>query len=803
MTLPLIPLRSLGVVAAGVVLVAATAASCGGGSSSSSSSDGGSGPGGAGAGTGTGAGAGTSQGPASSSSSAAGTGGAPPAVGSGGSEGGGPPAHVPGEPISIPAQAWSRGITDGVYEDGAPIGGFGAGTITWRFDGRFYKGRLDIGSSDQSVDNNAGFFMYQKAEGGDAQTKRLDKDGLGQGQATYSSLFPRSWVDYHGAAFPCKAKVEQYSPIIPGDYKKTSYPVGVYRWEITNPTGAPCDVAVMLTWKNDHGGNGAMVQTSGDDVGLVLTRGGGAPNAEGQGEFTLASRKAPGVVVSYQSADSVAALQSELANDGALANTTGGHSLGAIAFKATVEPGKSVIVPIVLAWDIPVTQAGSGDRWYRAYTRHFGRTGNASWTIAAEALAEHEPWLWAIQDWQTSVLDDPKYPEWLKGALFNELYYYAVAGTYWEAGAASGQPDDPDEDMFTSLESYIYPFYGTSDVRFYGSWALFSLWPDIDKQEVRQFCDSVTTTRSDRPRAIGTTAHDFGDTDTVFRKWNAYTYRDSTNWKDLNSKLVLMVYRDWALTGKTDKEFLDYCWPAVKMAMQKVKGQDGDGDGLPESNGIDQTYDDMDLHGNTAYCGGLFLAASEAAKELATAVGDASLAGTYQTWFDQAKGGFESKLWTGAYYKIDTGSRDTSRIMSDQLAGQWYARALGLPPIVDPSHAVSAFTKIYENNFKRFDGGTRGVVNVMTANGSVDGTSNQTRECWVGTSWGVVSGMIQEGLAAQAGEIGASLVDTIWKTDGLWFRTPEAWEGNGSIRAPYYMRATTLWAAKHAYDIAP
>lgn len=710
---------------------------------------------------------------------------------------------MPGEPISIPAQAWSRGITEGVYEDGAPIGGFGAGTITWRFDGGFYKGRLDIGSSDLTVDANAGFFMYQKADGGAADTRRLDKGGIGQGQATYFSLFPRSWVDYHGAAFPCKVKVEQYSPIIPGDTKKTSYPVGVYRWEITNPTGAPCDVAVMLTWKNDHGGSGAMVQTAGDDVGLVLARGGGEASSENQGEFTLASRNAPGVVVSYQSADSVAALQGELASDGMLANTTGAHALGAIAFKATVEPGGRAIVPIVLAWDIPITQAGSRDKWYRAYTRHFGRSGSASWAIAAEALADHEPWLWAIQDWQASVLESARYPEWLKGALFNELYYYAIAGTYWEAGAASGQPDDPDEDMFTSLESYIYPFYGTSDVRFYGSWALFALWPDIDKQEVRQFCDSVTTTRSDRPRALGTTAHDFGDTESVFRTWNAYTYRDSTKWKDLNSKLVLMVYRDWALTGKTDAAFLDYCWPAVKMAMEKVKSQDGDGDGLPESNGIDQTYDDMDLHGNTAYCGSLFLAASEAAQEMAIAKGDAALASTYKAWLDLGKGGFEAKLWTGEYYKIDTGSSSTSRIMSDQLAGQWYARALGLPPIVDANRAASAFTTIYENNFKRFDGGTRGVVNVMTASGSVDPTSNQTRECWVGTSWGVVAGMIQEGLATEAGEIGESLVNTIWNTDALWFRTPEAWESDGRTRAEYYMRATTVWAAKHAYDITP
>jgi uncharacterized protein (DUF608 family) len=90
----------------------------------------------------------------------------------------------------------------------------------------------------------------------------------------------------------------------------------------------------------------------------------------------------------------------------------------------------------------------------------------------------------------------------------------------------------------------------------------------------------------------------------------------------------------------------------------------------------------------------------------------------------------------------------------------------------------------------------------MTAAGAIDTTSVQTEECWVGTSWGVASGMVQEGLVEQADAIGQSLYNTIWNTDGLWFRTPEAWTSNGTIRAPYYMRANTIWAMKRAFDLA-
>lgn len=309
-------------------------------------------------------------------------------------------------------------------------------------------------------------------------------------------------------------------------------------------------------------------------------------------------------------------------------------------------------------------------------------------------------------------------------------------------------------------------------------------------------------TRSDRPEPIGTTAHDFGMSGGVFSEWNGYTYRDSTNWRDLNTKLVLMVYRDWALTGKTDKDFLKYCRIPVQRAMEIAKSQDADGDGLPDSHGVDQTYDDMSLTGNTAYCGGLFLAACQAAEEMARAMGDGKLAAEYGAWLKKGQKSYEEKLWNGSYYNIDTGSKDPKRIMSDQLCGQWYSVACGLPGIISDEHAVSAFNTIYQNNFKKFDKGTHGIINVMTSDGQIDRSSGQTQECWVGTSWCVTAGMIQQGMTKQAEEIGRSLYNTIWDEGQLWFKTPEAWyKGAYMTRADYYMRATAVWAVKHAYDL--
>ena len=55
---------------------------------------------------------------------------------------------------NIPPQAWSRDINAGGYTDGAPAGGFGAGSYTWDFSGNFYLSRLNIASAPAAWANN-------------------------------------------------------------------------------------------------------------------------------------------------------------------------------------------------------------------------------------------------------------------------------------------------------------------------------------------------------------------------------------------------------------------------------------------------------------------------------------------------------------------------------------------------------------------------------------------------------------------------------------------------------------------------
>lgn len=71
---------------------------------------------------------------------------------------------------------------------------------------------------------------------------------------------------------------------------------------------------------------------------------------------------------------------------------------------------------------------------------------------------------------------------------------------------------------------------------------------------------------------------------------NAYLIHDTADWKDLNLKFVLQIYRDYYLTG--DQGFLKDMWPVCLAVMESEMKFDKDQDGLIENGGYaDQTYD--------------------------------------------------------------------------------------------------------------------------------------------------------------------------------------------------------------------
>src|SRR4029077_14526977 len=255
------------------------------------------------------------------------------------------------------------------------------------------------------------FAMFQKSEGGaDGVAKVLTAAhppdnaltswdwNYPVGAGDYYALYPKSWFDYRWEKFPAHVTVEQFSPILPDNYKETSYPVAVYRWHAENPTKQRVTVSVLLSWENMlgwfrtygrdlkggiNGGNpnvfrpepfsGALknskdvTSAGGAMKGIIFDRNHLGPvRDEWDGQFVIAALESRGVEVSYQTTFASDRDGKEIwapfSKDGRLANsndawTSSGEGLaGAIAVRFTLEPGEKRVIPMVIAWDLPIAE---------------------------------------------------------------------------------------------------------------------------------------------------------------------------------------------------------------------------------------------------------------------------------------------------------------------------------------------------------------------------------------------------------------------------------------------------------------
>ncbi|WP_017297887.1 GH116 family glycosyl hydrolase [Nodosilinea nodulosa] len=699
---------------------------------------------------------------------------------------------------------------------------------------------------------------------------------------SYHALYPRSWYRYENV-FRAQITCEQLTPIWPDNYQEASYPVALFEWTAHNPTRHPITLSLMASWQNmvgwftntqkspevllrDDGspyydyvpaigqstGNFNQFINEGGLKALVMDRAWQGEPAEGDGQWCVATLEDPDVEVSYDLRWNPAGdgrdLWDAFAKLGRLMNLLdtspaeeGEQMGGAIALRFTLQPGETRQIPVALAWDLPVTEFAAGVVNYRRYTDFYGRDGRNARAIAFDALTEYKTWQRAIAAWQQPILARPDLPDAFKMALFNELYDLASGGTLWSAATEA----DP-VGQFAVLECIDYRWYESLDVRLYGGFATLLLWPELEKAVLRAFARAIpaqderrriigyyVTMGLENPPAIrklkGATPHDLGaPNEHPWAQTNYTSYQDCNQWKDLGSDFVLQVYRAYQFTGATDVEFLKDCWPAVVDTLQYLKQFDRDGDGIPENEGApDQTFDDWQLKGISAYCGGLWLGAMEAAIAIAEILTANNLApgntpillSQYRRWLDNGLKAYHPKLWNGRYYRLDTGS-GSDVVMADQLCGQFMVRHLDLPDLVEDEFTLSALDAIYDACFvkfnqvvqsqerppqQKFEGAQLGnfsAASLSMAIGAANGVlpdgspedpdSTHQQEVWTGINFGLAAFLAQMGKREEAMAIAESVIQQIYSY-GLQFRTPEAITALGTYRACHYMRPMAIW----------
>jgi len=771
--------------------------------------------------------------------------------------------HRPiGQPLENPGgkKPQIQGMIDDGYWQGAPVGGFGAGTFSLTYRGDFERWHLKTGVHKYENVRTDHFSVFVQEEGGKpyAQVLSTDKPSEGPlsawnwgypvGAGEYAALYPKSWFRYELPQQPVKLTVEQYSPILPQNYKESSYPVAVYNWYAENTGEKTVTVSIMLTWANMTGWlrdqsrdfrNADNLQNTnrfrsqqiaglGNVKAVILDRiRPGSVEEEWDGQFALAALESPGVQVSYLTTFPAFTDGSEVwkpfSSSGTLPNlaadyaSSGEPLAGAIAVKFTLKPHERRSVPIVLAWDYPIVQFGGGRKWLRRYTDFFGAEGTHAFEIAAEGLKNSQKWSEEIDAWQKPYIENENKPDWYRGELFNELYILADGGTLWgrQRKAGEGRPtaNDYKNQSFTFMECFDYPFYGTLDVRFYGSVPLALFWPELDKMAMREFGSTIDQEIpwkyvwlwkaqeehqiEFRQRKVkGALPHDLGvPAEDPVVLVNQFSWQNTNRWKDLNSKFVLLIWRDFVLDGSKDLAFLKENYAGVKSALEYLRQFDKDGDGMIENEGYpDQTYDTWVTRGESAYSGGLYLASLRAAEEMAKKLGVQQDAAGYRALFSRAQQSYIKKLWNGSYFNYDLGSPYHDNVMTDQLAGQWYANMTGLGDIVPKEMRVSAMKKVFDFNVMKYANGEMGALNGMGSDGSILKDNEQIQEVWTGTTFAAAAEMLAEGLPEQAYKTAKGVYNVVYVTKGYWFRTPEAWGVDGMYRASMYMRPASIWA---------
>ncbi len=731
-----------------------------------------------------------------------------------------------------------------------PAGGIGAGSFEWTMSGHYRYWFLKSGwMVDDTVWADQFHVFMKQGSKTIAQTLSTGSPPAGSlqsweweypvGKGAYYALFPKSGFSYErNEAFPVKLAVTQFSPVIPHNYRETSYPVAVYKWIAENPTTEPAEVSVMLTWQNmigweaapregsadflwdrKSGGNSNVFVQDGHKKGIVFWKKGSdikTGNAM-TGSMCIAAAEVPGkAVVYYEAGFDPAGDGSEawrtFTRDGTLANgpASGPASenetlAGAIAVKVTLGPKEHIEFPLVIAWDLPYYEFEKGVKYRKKYTDFFGATGEQAFAIAAEALERYGDWEKAIDDWQKPILADSRLPGWLKQALLNELYILAET-SIWDASTG----------LHSYLESADYLMYGTFDVDSY-CWPILKLWPELETGNILFFARSlemedpafkqyqypvvfpgeVPESKQDyywnTNKVRGMMPHDLGSP--RLRPWivlNAFDWQNGNVWKDLNPKFPLRAYRDFLAGGGKDIDFLQDAFRASVVALDTLEKRFGHPDThIPLNEGIpDQTYDTWKMKGESAYVTMLWLAALKSTWTMGRLLiehGGAGISGPdiqatiakYQAWFETGRAALQ-KLWNeeGGYFRIDASTDD---IMTDQLFGVWYSDMIGLEEeearrIIPRDEARRALETIFEKNVLGFGGGLLGAVNGRKSDGG-QLFSQQGDEVWVGTAYAFAANCALHGLLDEALRTAYGVYHVVYSPfgQGYFFKTPEAY----------------------------
>ncbi len=340
---------------------------------------------------------------------------------------------------------------------------------------------------------------------------------------------------------------------------------------------------------------------------------------------------------------------------------------GALASCFTLNPGETVEVPVVLAWFFPGLYSASGQRVGHVYENWFSHARDAAIHLLRNRNAIlQKVRLFSENLYHTSF--DPVFADAVSIQLAN-----LVKSSWWTK-----------DDQFGIWEGLGSCGLHTTDVAYYGTFALATLFPELECSQMKM---GARFQREDG-RVHHFFTPDFSGVDNGFER------------VDMNSQFVLMVCRDYLCTG--DSDFLRQMWPHVEKAIASLSLLDTDKDGLPDRDTHANTYDAWHFSGTSTFISVLFLAALQAAAFMA---GQLGIPCTYGERFEHSRNQVDSLLFNGDYYDLWKDGEVTDRCcMTDQLSGEFYSRYIGLGGFLTDAHVDKALEAVYRYNYSQENG---------------------------------------------------------------------------------------------------
>ncbi|MXZ51329.1 MAG: hypothetical protein F4073_01710 [Rhodobacteraceae bacterium] len=737
-----------------------------------------------------------------------------------------------------------------ITSTGVPLGGIGTGGITRSCDGRFSRWTIK-GGGVKAFDMPAnGFVLRVKQEGSSPQARSLQPPpSSGELESfdfetilpEWNGLFPLAWHK-HEAIDDIVPECMSFSPVIAGDLQSSTLPVAVFRWRLRNRGQSPAEVSLGFHFANLNGWfndfqegrpgrveagcfNHSMATDLGQGIILDRRRVDKIPS-EGTGEWGIAVRDESDLILSktlcfdgtgdghefwnhfLQYGDAPDLGEGWLSESG-FRETPPGHPTAAVSARTTLSPGEERTLTMTMVWDLPEITFGQGRKWYRYYTREWGKTGRNAQKLTELAFNSVDIWESQISEWHDSIASQLGQEPHRAGVAINESYFLVDGLTIFAI------PEDSQDQQahFGIIECHDYALYNTLDLWIYAAEAVANFFPELAASVASDYAmhlqENDTSLRRHRwdknlfpVNPQDACPHDLGGPgEDPFFTANSYTYRDATIWKDLNCDLILCLYREGKAMGI---EWRTTRFPAVKAAIEFLQVFDRDDDGLIENEGIpDQTFDNIPMLGASSYCGGLWIAALLAGSKLAREAGEHNLSEQWNSMAKKAIQAYNDSLFTGYWYRVDTQGHFSEACFIEQLFGPFLARRLGLGDIVPQENACKALKSIFERNFLD-EGGGEGVVSLAEIPPAAiaklphqDDTSFQTKEIQPGFNFSFAAQLEEWGLLDEAEQLRKTLYHQLYVRRNLVFQTPAAYDkGQLTCRAILNMRPLAAWWMK-------